>query len=73
MARNKRNEREGLAIGTISILRTLVELDQAGCVNLPFDDFVVAKREDGDPDYIADAIDILRENTVSDAARSRRN
>jgi hypothetical protein len=60
MAHSKQNQCDGLAIGTFSILRTLIELDQAGAVNLPFDEFVEAQREQGDPNHIADAIETIR-------------
>jgi hypothetical protein len=47
---------ERLTIGTISVLRTLVELDQAGAIDLPVDDFVTEQREKGDPNELAEPL-----------------
>jgi hypothetical protein len=68
MTDSKRNESEELSIGTISILRTLVELDEAGAVTLPIDDFVVAQREQGDASRLGDAIEAIRENVSGSVA-----
>ena len=56
MIESNRTESHELSIGAFSILRTLVELNQAGAVNLPIHDFVEAQRERGD-NQLADAID----------------
>jgi hypothetical protein len=72
MKDDKRTQGEQLAIGTISVLRTLVDLDRVGATNLPLDDFVEAQRERGD-ERLADAIDAFRQDTGSVAAGPRRS
>jgi hypothetical protein len=73
MTEGKRNENEELSIGTISVLRTLVELDQAGAIDLPVDDFVAAQRDQGDPNHLADAIEAIRERTGSVGVKPKGN
>jgi predicted lipoprotein len=64
---------EKLTIGTISVLRTLVQLDRAGAIDLPVDDFVVAQREKGDPNKLADTIEALRDAISGSVAASPRS
>jgi predicted lipoprotein len=64
----KRITLEKLTIGTISVLRTLVELDQAGAIDLPVDDFAVTQRDRGDPNQLADAIEAIREHISGSVA-----
>jgi hypothetical protein len=72
MTDGKGNKSERLSIGTISILRTLVELDQAGAVDIPIDKFVVGQREQGD-NRVANAIDAIRGRGGSVRATPKRN
>lgn len=65
MKDSKQNNSRDLALGTISILRTLVELDQAGVTNLSLDDAVAAQRGRGDGDQVADAIETIRNRPQS--------
>ena len=54
-----------LVLATISVLRTLImELDKAGAIDISaviaaIDDTVTAHRETGDPNKLADAIDVI--------------
>jgi hypothetical protein len=53
-------EDKTLTIGTISVLRSLVELRRVKVIDLPVDDFVLKQRESGDPDQLAEAIETIR-------------
>jgi hypothetical protein len=54
-----------LVLATISVLRTLVfELDKEGVINITsllakIDDSIAAHREHGDPNQLADAIEMI--------------
>jgi hypothetical protein len=63
---------ETLTIGTISVLRTLVELEKAGAIDLPVNDFVVEQRAKGDPNEIAGAIVAIRDH-ISGSTKSKNN
>jgi hypothetical protein len=60
-------ESDKLTIGTISVLRTLVELQQAGAIDLPVDDFVTEQRQKGGSDQLGETIEAIRGISLNQA------
>jgi hypothetical protein len=62
MTGSKQIQGEHFTIGTISVLRTLVELDRAGVIDLSLDDTVAHQPDHCDA--VAGAVEAIRESIV---------